>query len=114
MRKHWAFGLATVALVAAQPALAGIDAGLKPIMNATPADGIISTLVFLNEQVDIDLLTAQLDLEHATLRRRHEVVVRALQRVAADTQGAFLNDMRALETAGRRGVSRRAAGAGGH
>ena len=102
MRKRWAFGLAIVALVAAQPALAGdIDEGLKPIMTVTPAGGIISTLVFLNDQVDIDLLNAQLDLEHAKLQRRHEVVVRALQQVAADTQGAFLNNMRALETAGR-------------
>ena len=102
MRKQWALGLTIVAFVAAQPVLAGnIDEGLKPIMNSTPAGGIISTLVFLNEQVDIDLLTAQLDLEHAPLRQRHEVIVRALQQVADDTQGAFLTDMRALETAGR-------------
>ena len=102
MRKQWTFGPAIVAFVAAQSALAGnIDEGLKPIMNAAQAGEIISTLVFLNEQVDIDLLNAQLDLENAKLQRRHEVVVRALQQVAADTQNVFLNDMRRLEAAGR-------------
>ncbi|MCH7873012.1 MAG: S8 family serine peptidase, partial [Planctomycetes bacterium] len=102
MRKQWAFGPAIVAFVAAQSALAGnIDEGLKSVMNAAQAGDIISTLVFLNEQVDIDLLNAQLDLEHAKLQRRHEVVVRALQQVAADTQNVFLNDMRRLEAAGR-------------
>ena len=74
MQTHLRRSLAAVLLsgAATSAALSGdIDHGLEPVLQATPAGETISTLIFLNDQVDIDRLNAQLDLEHAKLGGAH-------------------------------------------
>ncbi|MBD3170787.1 MAG: hypothetical protein GF307_15025, partial [candidate division Zixibacteria bacterium] len=68
-----------------------IDPGLEKVMESMTADQEISVLVYLNEQANIGSLTDQMDSERATLRRRHEIVVRSLQSVAENTQSSILS-----------------------
>ena len=85
----------------AEPAAAAIEPNLERILAQTPADQTLSVLVFLGEQVDLDAITAQMDVRRATLRERHETVVRALQDTAAATQGDLLTDLNELQQNGR-------------
>jgi subtilisin family serine protease len=93
--------MAAVALLPMTVALAGdIDPRLEQVLQATPADQPVSVLVFLGEQVDLDAISTQMDTERATLRRRHETVVRALQQTARATQGALLARLTELQADG--------------
>jgi len=57
------------------------DAGGKfhGALSRYAADEIVSVLVYMQERVDLDGLTSFLDERRASLRERHETVVRALQ-----------------------------------
>ncbi len=78
-------------------ALAGtIDPGLEDILAVKRADEAVSTLVYLKDRVNLDVLSSQLDRERASFARRHETVVRALQDKASATQGRLLQDLDAL------------------
>ncbi|MBD3168491.1 MAG: hypothetical protein GF307_03340, partial [candidate division Zixibacteria bacterium] len=45
-----------------------IDSGLNKIMQGAETDQVISTLVFLEDQVDLDGITDRMDAQRATLR----------------------------------------------
>ncbi len=82
-------------------ALAGvIDADLEILLEQAAPDEPVSALVYLTAQVDAQALTAELDGQRATLRERHETVVRALQAKAADTQDKLLERLDANMRAG--------------
>jgi len=102
MTTRWVPWVLLGGLVCALPAGAGeIDEGLQEILAATPENEIVSTLVFLADQVDIDALVAALDNERAPMQRRHEVVVRSLQSTAQRSQPALLRHLAALHRAKR-------------
>ena len=69
------------AILAATPAaMAGlIDPTLDDTLRKAAPDEIISTLVYLDGQVDATGMSAVMDAERASLRHRHETVVTALQ-----------------------------------
>lgn len=79
--------LCGLTLMAASASAGVIDQGLQEIMNGAPQDQMFSALVYLTEQVDLYAASRQMDEERATLQRRHEFVVLALQGVAGATQG---------------------------
>jgi subtilisin family serine protease len=97
--------LGQAALVKVQSAAelesAAIEPDLQRILSETPADQTLSVLVYLSEQVDLGAITSRMDAQRATLRERHETVVRALQDTAAGTQGNLLAHLNALEQEGR-------------
>jgi subtilisin family serine protease len=95
-------GLAVLWAPIAGSGFAGtIDPGLEQILASRSTSETISTLVYLNDAVDLDGLTATLDRERASLQRRHELVVRALQDEARSTQGPLLAHLDRLKAAGR-------------
>ena len=62
---------------------------------------VVSTLVYLEDRVDLAATTAQLDTQRASRKMRHEVVVRALQDKAAATQRGLVDHLNALLAQGR-------------
>lgn len=83
------------------PALAGeTDASLQEILQSTPPDQVISVLVYLEAQVDLAAVTEQMDAQHATLRERHETVVRGLQQTAESTQDELASFLTQLQLEG--------------
>ena len=58
-------------------------------------------LVFLNDQVDIAALDAQMSQTRVTLQERHKTVVQSLQTKASETQGDFIEFLTDLQTDGR-------------
>ena len=80
---------------------ATIDPDLSQILASRAADEVVSTLVYLKEQVDIESLGASLDASRPSLATRHETVVRALQDKAQATQGSLEQYLDNLKQAGR-------------
>ncbi len=84
-------------LLSMSPANAGeLDANLERILLETPADEIVSVLVWLHDRVNITALNHDLNVRRVPLAERHEVVVRSLQEKAAATQGEldlYLNEL---------------------
>lgn len=78
-----------------------IDPGLAEILDATPSGDQVSVLVFLKDQVDLELISGQLATQRANIRDRHETVVRALQQIAASTQGPTLTSFQGLIVSGQ-------------
>jgi bacillopeptidase F len=82
-------------------ALAGeIDGDLSEILKKASPDDIVSVLLYLNEQADLNALTMQMDAENATLQIRHETVVRNLQQVAENSQRNISPFLSQLESEG--------------
>ena len=67
-----------------------IDPALASAMRGLDARETVSALLYLDEQVDTAALTAQFNLEKASLRARHREVVESLRDRAAVTQGPLL------------------------
>lgn len=88
------------ALAAGAPA-GQIDEGLQDIIDAPQAGRPIPVLVYLDEQVDVFLLDAQLHKTAPTLKVRHQVVVERLQATAAATQGRLAAHLDELAAQGR-------------
>ena len=89
-------------MLAGGPAFAGlIDPELREVLKQTPPDEAVSTLVFMSAQTDLELINARMDVQRASLRQRHETVVRALQQTARDFQGDLLNHLDTLQARGR-------------
>ena len=83
-------------------AIAGeIDADLRSVLESTPPEQVVSVLVYLAEQVNLSAITHEMDNQDATLRHRHEVVVRALQDKATATQGGLIARLSRLKAGGR-------------
>ena len=84
-------------LLSMSPANAGeLDPNLERILMETPADDIVSVLVWLQDRVNIVAVNHDLNVRRVPLAERHEFVVRSLQEKAAATQGEidlYLNEL---------------------
>jgi len=78
-----------------------VDPNLERLLAITPDDEPTSALVFLRDQVDLEVITARMDRAKVTLRQRHETVVRSLRQMAQATQGAVLARLRRLQGDGK-------------
>ncbi|MHC4825404.1 MAG: S8 family serine peptidase [Planctomycetota bacterium] len=101
MKRLATLGGVVICLLAGQAQAGDVAPGLAAAIQQTPPDEVISTLVYLADRVDLAATTHQLDLQRATLKTRHEVVVRALQDKAAATQGDLTAHLDALLAQGR-------------
>ncbi|TDJ57502.1 MAG: hypothetical protein E2O40_02825, partial [Planctomycetota bacterium] len=89
-------------LLSMSPATAGeLDPNLERILLETPADEIVSVLVWLQDRVNIAAVNHDLNVQRAPLAQRHEFVVRSLQEKAAATQGELDLYLSALLAQGR-------------
>jgi subtilisin family serine protease len=61
----------------------------------------VDAVLFLSERCDLDALSAELDAQHASRARRHEVVVRTLQALATRSQQDLVHHLTDLRDAGR-------------
>jgi hypothetical protein len=94
--------LGGVVTLAGGSAFAGlIDPELEEVLKQTPPDEVVSTLVFMSAQADLELIDMQMDAQRASLRQRHETVVRALQETARDFQADLLNHLDTLQAQDR-------------
>jgi subtilisin family serine protease len=99
MKKPAALG---VILLAAGTARAGeIDATLEKILDQTPPGGVVSTLVYLQQQVDLGALRRDFVARSAARFERHAMTVLALRDAATDTQGGLVAHLEGLQAAGR-------------
>ena len=74
-----------------------IDPGLENILKSAGPEQVISVLIYLDDQVNLYAITGEMDNRDTSLRRYHEVVVRALQEKVLTTQGdivAFLSELK--------------------
>ncbi|MCH8005004.1 MAG: S8 family serine peptidase, partial [Planctomycetes bacterium] len=98
-------GIAALIMVSAGSANAGeIDPALSEILRRAPAAdaaGVVSTLVYMSEQVNSAGLTDLLDAEGAKLATRNKEMVQALRTTAEATQPALLQRLETLKLAGR-------------
>jgi len=95
------FGAALLMTAVAVSATAGtIDDELGAVLAETPPDRPVSAIVFLANQVDIDVLEAEFTRLNARLQFRHEKVVTELQQLAAATQGDLLDYIMQREAEG--------------
>jgi len=78
----------------------GIDSNLEDVMAGADEQEIVSALVYLWDQVDVDGLNAEFKRQRAPYSQRHEVVVRSLQELAAATQDNVVNQLTAMQKAG--------------
>ncbi|MHC4220001.1 MAG: S8 family serine peptidase [Planctomycetota bacterium] len=94
--------MGSVVICLAGQAQAGVLApGLSDVIQHAPPGEVISTLVYLADQVDLAATSQELDGQGATLKTRHEVVVLALQDKALATQGDLATQLAALLAQGR-------------
>ncbi len=100
MKRFVCIGMA--AAVLATPVFAGeIDPDLRRIILKSPDNEVLSTLVFLNDQVNIAAMDRTFEQERLSLRDRHRIVVTTLQDKANTTQGDLVTHLEALKSAGR-------------
>lgn len=94
--------MAAAAAILTTPAFAGeIDPDLRRILLETPDRQVLSTLVYLSDQVNIPEMERSFNRENLNLRERHRIVVTTLQDKAESTQGAMLAHLAELKQAGR-------------
>ncbi len=92
---------ATTAALFAGFAMAGeIDPTLQREMDAVPAGENVSALFFLQEQLDVQTINADMTAIGATMTERHELVVRGLQDLAQRSQGSLVNELQDRMDAG--------------
>jgi subtilisin family serine protease len=89
-----------VALAAGLSSAGTIDPGLQHAITITPPDQVISALVYLDDQVDVDALSARLSVQRATRKVRNFSVITALMEKAELTQGPLLAHLAGLQAAG--------------
>ena len=78
-----------------------IDADLAATLQKADPNAVISTLVYLDDRVDLAAITAQADAQQATLAERHETIVRALSQKAQATQAQLAAHLNQLQSVGR-------------
>ena len=101
MRTNCTASIATLALAAGVARGGVVDPALDAVLREADPNEIVSVLVFHVDQVDLTALSAQLDTERASRRKRHEVVIRALQETAAFSGAPLRAHLGALQQAGR-------------
>ncbi|HOX25493.1 MAG TPA: S8 family serine peptidase [Candidatus Krumholzibacteria bacterium] len=100
MRQAKFVALAAIALFAAAAAQAGtMSPSLQELLAATPADQPVSVIVHLEDQAPVAAISRDLDQRRATLRTRHEEIVRALKDAALN-QEPLLADLGASRARG--------------
>lgn len=77
-----------------------IDDNLLRLMDNAAPDKILTSLVYLDMQADLEAIEQQMRDQRATLREQHRVVVTELQNVAARTQGDILDYLAQRQAAG--------------
>jgi subtilisin family serine protease len=77
-----------------------IDPALEDLLAKSDPKVPVSVLVYLQDRVDLESVTRDMDAKRARLVERHEVVVRALQDKAEATQGDLKAHLQARKTAG--------------
>ncbi|MEW6251822.1 MAG: S8 family serine peptidase [Planctomycetota bacterium] len=99
MKQRWALMLGVLGW--ATIAAAGVvDEDLERVLAESAPDQTVSTLVFLQNAVNISALDEFLEASRTPLRERHELVVRELQAAAERSQGPLLEELAALQAAG--------------
>jgi subtilisin family serine protease len=61
---------------------------------------VVSVLVYLNDQTDLEKITSHMDAQRASLQLRHETVVTALQKTASESQPEiveYLDDLKSQD-----------------
>jgi bacillopeptidase F len=101
MKRLATLGGVVLCLLAGQAQAGDVAPDLADALREAPPDKVISTLVYLEDRVDLAGTTAQLNMESADRRTRHETVVRALQNKAAATQADLTIHLDALLAQGR-------------
>jgi len=61
-------------------------------------EDVVSVLVYLNDQTDLEKITADMDEQRASLQLRHETVVTALQKTASETQTEIIEYLDELKS----------------
>lgn len=88
----------------AAPLLAGeIDAGLEQVFARTAQGEVVSALVFMIDQGDVDVLVAEHRAGRVPFARRNEEVVRLLRDTASLTQADLLADLAVRNATGEVG-----------
>jgi bacillopeptidase F len=77
-----------------------VDGALAEVLAAKTPDEVVSTLVFLSAQSDHVAITRAMDANRASLRVRHESVVRSLRETANATQPDLLRHLEQRRAAG--------------
>ncbi len=89
-------------LVITAAAQAGeIDAPLQAVLDKSAPDAVISTLVYLQRQVDVAGLARNFERDRTTRAARHQTTVLALRDTAGDSQGELIAHLDGLLAAGR-------------
>jgi bacillopeptidase F len=90
-----------VLLSAASAQAGGLSPGLEETLRQTAPEEVVSTLVFMAAQADLELIDMRMDAQRASIKQRHETVVRALQQTARDFQADLLNHLDTLQAQDR-------------
>jgi DNA-binding Lrp family transcriptional regulator len=88
-------------LLIALPAMsAELSPGFSDLLADAGPDEIVSGMVYLEDQVDLPELVAQLDAQEISPRERHERVILSLQAMAATTQPRVIRRLEDLKSRG--------------
>ena len=87
-------------IVAASAAAGEIRPDLENHLNTLPGDAMVSVIVSLGEQADIQALDLQLKRERATREDRHERIITALKDVSSKTQPALVRHLNEAKKSG--------------
>ena len=77
-----------------------IDNNLAEQMKVVCPNGTVSTLVYLNNQVDVKALSDSISEVKMRHQERHQLVVETLQTTAIDSQVSILQEIDTLNTKG--------------
>ncbi|MCH2134315.1 MAG: S8 family serine peptidase [Phycisphaerales bacterium] len=101
MRIRRLVGLVSAAVIGTHAAADVIDPNLQNEMDAVGPDGTVSAIVYLNEQVDIPQLSADIAAQRLTRPHRHQIVVDTLRDVAMQSQAALVDRLQVLGQEGQ-------------
>ncbi|MFX1495878.1 MAG: hypothetical protein ACFFBZ_16460, partial [Promethearchaeota archaeon] len=76
--------------------MSSTDNNFKDILEENNEE-VVSVLVYLKDQVNLDKITTHMDDQLATLQARHETTVVALQNIAYETQPQIIEYLTDLE-----------------
>ena len=89
--------VSTAVLTASTLADVHIDSNLAEHMKTVGSKGIVSALVYLDDQVDIKALSESISQENMRFQDRHQLVVETLQTIAAESQQDILSEIESLQ-----------------
>ena len=93
-------GIVPAMVIGASAAADVVDANLINRMNEVGDEGTVSALIYLNEQVDVRTLSAAIAEQRLGHAARNQMVIEALQDVAASSQEAILSDIDGMRVQG--------------